>query len=182
MSNRSFSFKVCLLGDQGVGKTSIRKVYMDEGFKHNYMKTIGVEISKQTIDKGGIHSEVIIWDMAGDAEFRNIRQSYMSGISGGILVIDVTKEINIQTLIWWLEDIVKVPREFPIPVALLANKVDLEEQRKVTETNLEGVTFLLKETLGNSPLKYFETSAMKNIGIAEAFNWLINEMIKIHSQ
>ncbi len=181
MFQQSFSFKVCLLGDQGVGKTSIRKVYMEEGFKNNYMKTIGVEISKKNIERGDIQAELVIWDMAGDVEFRNIRQSYMSGISGAVLVIDSTTEINIQTLIWWLEDINKVPHEYPIPVALVANKIDLVDLRKVTETNLEGVAYLLKETLGDSPLEYFETSALNGQGINDVFSWLVNEMIEIHS-
>ncbi len=177
LDENSFAFKIVLLGDQGVGKTSLRRMISGESFNEKYLKTLGVEIKTVKLKSDSYDAELVIWDLAGDAEFREIRKSYTTGVAGCVLVLDVTREIDIENTLWWLEDILKIVINRKVPIALVGNKIDLIEKRIVNEANLDGVRALLDEILNNSPLSYFETSAKTGDGVDSMFDWLVQEMI-----
>ena len=82
-------FKVCLIGDGYVGKTSIRRKYLKEGFKRSYIPTLGVDFAQKSLIFEGNPTNLVIWDIAGQVAFQNLRRRYYEGSSGIILVYAV---------------------------------------------------------------------------------------------
>ncbi len=173
-----YTGKIILLGDDGVGKTSLRRSYMGKTFSEKYQKTLGVDISHLHYSKDNREIDIVIWDLAGERQFRNIRKAYCQGMNGAILVIDVTREISMETLLWWLEDVKLMLSETrKLPIALLGNKLDLDNQRIVTYDNLVATENLLTIALQNIVVKTFETSAKTGENVTKAFEWLINNAL-----
>ena len=94
----SWQFKVCLLGDGYVGKTSVRRKYIGEGFRSNYIPTLGVDFAQvYTKTKDG-NARLVIWDIAGQTQFQSLRRRYYEGCSGLILVYSVVDR-NLLTML-----------------------------------------------------------------------------------
>lgn len=83
--------KILLIGDFGVGKTSLIRRYVDNAFDDKYMTTIGVKISKKLLHIDDIECELLIWDIEGATTTKSIPHSYFKGASGAIFVADVTR-------------------------------------------------------------------------------------------
>ncbi len=131
--------KVCLLGDFGVGKTSLVRRFVYERFEDKYLSTIGVKVSRKsmtlTLQDKLIELSILLWDLAGSEEFNQFRASYLRGASGIMLVCDLTRPETLQNLPSYLDDMNKV-----CPVAdiiLAANKADLIEQHLITAGEIE---------------------------------------------
>ncbi len=82
-------FKVCLIGDGYVGKTSLRRKYLREGFKRSYIPTLGVDFAQKSLNYKGSPTNLVIWDIAGQVAFQNLRRRYYEGSSGIILIYSV---------------------------------------------------------------------------------------------
>jgi len=178
-----YTGKIILLGDDGVGKTSLRRSYMGKTFSEKYKKTLGVDISHLHFSKDDREVDIVIWDLAGERQFRNIRKAYCSGMNGAILVIDVTREISMETLLWWLEDVkLMISKDNVLPLALLGNKLDLDNQRIVTFDNLIATENLLTTALQDIKVKTFETSAKTGESVKEAFDWLITNSLDLNQK
>ena len=98
----SWQFKVCLIGDGYVGKTSVRRKYIGEGFRSNYIPTLGVDFAqKYTTTKDG-KTRLVIWDIAGQTQFQGLRKRYYEGCSGLVLVYSVVDRISFDNASKWL--------------------------------------------------------------------------------
>ena len=77
-----YVFKVVLIGDGGVGKSTLRRRFMGETFKAQYIMTIGADFSAKVIELGGRRVKFVIWDLAGQPHFREVRADFYRGASG----------------------------------------------------------------------------------------------------
>jgi small GTP-binding protein len=164
-------FKIVLLGDGAVGKTSIRRNYLGKGFISSHIATIGVDFAQKYIIVDQNTVRLVIWDLAGQTGFERVRKHYYNGCSALILVYSVVNRETFDNLTWWLVESYKYNQEIP-PMAILANKIDLRssEIHDFEVSKEEGLNFrdLVIERLG-VPAIFLETSAKTGDNIQEAF-------------
>ncbi|WP_457746817.1 Rab family GTPase [Sulfurimonas sp.] len=114
-----FSYKIVLVGNFGVGKTSLIKRFVENSFDEEYLSTIGVSISKKSIG----NATVMIWDIEGHTEFKPIYKQYLLGAKGFIVVADLLREETIQQLASHINLCHEVIKDAPVCIAL--NKSDM---------------------------------------------------------
>lgn len=172
-------FKLVLIGDGAVGKTSVRRKYLGKGFISSHIATIGVDFAQKYMQVDGTTVRLVIWDLAGQTGFERVRRHYYQGCSALVLVYDITNRESFENLSRWLVETFKYAGEIP-PTAILANKVDLRTSDDSSEFVLteEGQAFskMFTEKLG-IPSVFFETSAKNEENIQESFSTLTRMMI-----
>ncbi|MHA1458326.1 MAG: GTP-binding protein [Promethearchaeota archaeon] len=167
-----YAFKLILGGDGAVGKTSMVHRYVENEFATDYKSTIGTSIMKKECTFQELDSTVrfIIWDLAGQAQFKRVRQSYLTNAEAGILVYDVTNRSSFENIDKnWYREIKKASPD--IALILVGNKIDLESKRVVSRDEGE-------ELAQNLTLTYVETSAKTGENIDDAFKMLALQIIK----
>jgi small GTP-binding protein len=123
------SKKICLVGDFGVGKTSLIRRFVDRQFSDKYLSTVGVKISRKTVDLAEINSKItgsvqlLIWDIEGHTKFKAIAPSYLQGASGVVIVADVTRQETVERLPEHINLFLSVNPKGSIVIAF--NKIDL---------------------------------------------------------
>ncbi|MCY3413335.1 MAG: GTP-binding protein [Candidatus Heimdallarchaeota archaeon] len=127
----AYSLKVILLGDPRVGKTSIRVRYLGGTFDKSYIRTFGSDFSIKRIGDAVLQ----IWDLAGQEEYKSLRQDFYKGANAIILVYDVTDQSSCNRINFWIDEIQRYVNNL-IPVALVGNKIDLMEE-EYTYCNLD---------------------------------------------
>ncbi len=171
VKSEEYAFKLILGGDGAVGKTSLVHRFVEDKFAKDYKSTIGTSIMKKECNFKELGSAVrfIIWDLAGQSQFKLVRQSYLLNAEAGILVYDVTNRQSYENIEKWHDEIKNVSPN--ISLILVGNKIDLKDEREVELQ--EGSN--LAEKLG---LTYIETSAKTGENINDAFKMLALLMIK----
>ncbi len=166
-----YAFKLILGGEGGVGKTSMVHRFVEDSFQTDYKSTIGTSIMKKECEFKGLESKVrfVIWDLAGQAQFKRVRQTYVANAEAGILVYDVTRNETLESLENWFKEIKSVSQT--ISMILVGNKIDLEKDRVVSTEQGEELARKLN-------LSYIETSAKTGENINDAFKMLALQMIK----
>ena len=167
-----YAFKLILGGDGAVGKTSMVHRYVENEFETDYKSTIGTSIMKKECTFKELESTVrfIIWDLAGQAQFKRVRQSYLANSEAGILVYDVTNRSSFENIDKnWYREIKKASPD--IVLILVGNKIDLESKRVVSRDEGEALA-------QNLTLTYIETSAKTGENIDDAFKMLALQIIK----
>jgi small GTP-binding protein len=173
MKSGEYAYKLILGGDGAVGKTSMVHRFVENNFETDYKSTIGTSIMKKECDFEGLNSKVrfVIWDLAGQSQFKRVRQSYVANSEAGILVFDVTRRDTYENIKVWHEEIIK---EAPnITLTLVGNKIDLSDSRVVSKEEGEALAKQLD-------LSYIETSAKTGENIEDAFKMLALQIIKIY--
>jgi small GTP-binding protein len=166
-----YAYKLILGGDGAVGKTSMVHRFVEGTFTKDYKSTIGTSIMKKECQFDELKSKVrfIIWDLAGQSQFKRVRQSYLANAEAGILVFDVTNLSSYENIEnWYKEIIVASPK---ISLIMVGNKIDLEDQRIVAFEEGEKIA----KKLG---LTYIETSAKTGENINDAFRILALQIVK----
>jgi len=166
-----FIYKLSLIGDGGVGKTSIVQRYVHDMFAETYKATIGTFIAKKEIQFERLDSRVrfMIWDLAGQEQFKRLMPDYLTDSNAGIIVFDITSRESFDNVKNWYNIITRVA--LPSIVLILAgNKVDLESERVVSTKECHN----LAKELG---ISYIETSAKTNEKIDDVFEWIALEII-----
>ncbi|NHJ38703.1 MAG: GTP-binding protein [Asgard group archaeon] len=166
---REFVFKVVLMGDGSVGKTSIRSKFMGVGFKSEYIKTIGADFASKAIEIGENKVHFQIWDLAGQKMYRHVRSSFYSGCKCGFLVFDLTQPETLESLDTWVEEAIDHSGGFVKIFIILGNKNDLKDQIKVKEADVNNLLKKL-QNMENINAAYLETSALTGENISEAFH------------
>jgi len=168
---REFVFKMVLMGEGSVGKTSIRSKFMGVGFKSEYIKTIGADFASKAVVVGKNKVHFQIWDLAGQKMYRHVRSSFYSGCKCGFLVFDLTQPETLEKLDLWVEEAIEHSNGFIKIFIIVGNKNDLKDQRKVKR---EDVDKLLKklQAMENIDAAYIETSAKTGENIQEAFEMM----------
>jgi len=161
---RKSLLKVVVLGDAGVGKTSLCKQYVNETFDKQYKPTIGADFL--TKDLGALQLQ--IWDTAGMERFRSMAVSFYRGADACILVYDICDVKTFENLEMWMKEFlnnvgVDISKE-DFPFVVLGNKVDMSEEKKVSRTRAEAWCKSKKN------VSLFETSALSKQNLNEAFD------------
>ena len=173
LSGRRKSYKILLLGDPAVGKTSLRKRFMGEGFKAgNYMPTLGADFSVKRFERNVMQ----VWDLAGQMVYKSIRDQFYKGASGILLLFDIKNPVTFSHLTNWIDEAI-TSLKYQIPLYLIGNKSDLRDG-KSDEINSEQVhEYITKLTdWYKFDVKFFETSAMTGKNIDLVFSEIVKEI------
>ena len=171
--NYDHIFKVLLLGNSDVGKSSLLLRFVDSVWNDAFVPTIGVDFKVKTLDINNQKVKMQIWDTAGQERFRTVVSTYFRGAHGILLLYDVTNKDSFKNLESWLIEIEKNAKEKVLKI-LIGNKCDLTEDREISEE--EGKAFALR-----NGMEFMETSAKMNTNVSEAFETLAKLMIEFNN-
>ncbi len=168
---KDFVFKITVIGDGGVGKTSLIKKYTKGSFKKEYIKTLGAQFSKydEKIENSAV--KLFFWDIAGQAEFSFMRPTFYKGSKAAIIVFShASKEedSSFNHISEWHEDIKKYCGN--IPIVLFGNKIDLVNEEELDLSKVKEIVDK-RDFLG-----YYKTSAKTGNGVYKAFQAIIKDL------
>ncbi len=166
--------KICLLGDWGVGKTSLIRKFVLDIFEDKYIVTLGTKVTKKRIKfKVGngniIDLNLVIWDVMGQEQFKKIQTSAYQGTHGAIIVCDITRRDTLENLARWRNMLFKITKN--VPIIVLANKTDLKGQERFSLDELAMTAQKLNA-------KHFLTSAKTGQNVETAFKSIGMKLIK----
>ena len=170
---KEYIFKVVVLGDGAVGKTSLVLQFTERKFNDNYIMSIGANFAIKMISKPekNIAVRLQIWDLAGQKHFAFVRPSFYRGAFACIFVFDLTRRDSFEHVKNWVDESEQyVPG---VPCILLGNKADLQEERVISKSEGEA----LAEELGAS---YYETSAKEAQNVDLCFHELNDRLMDVH--
>lgn len=162
-------FKLLIIGDSGVGKSSILLRFADDMFSGSYITTIGVDFKIRTINVDGDRVKLQIWDTAGQERFRTITSTYYRGTHGVIVVYDVTNAESFVNVKRWLHEI---DQNCDIVNKVLVGNKNDQPENKVVETEDA------KRFAQQMGVETFETSAKDNINIEEVFTHITKLVLR----
>ena len=154
--------KVCMLGGTGVGKTSLVSRFVSSIFSDKYLTTIGVKIDKKVVTTESREVTLLLWDIHGQDEFATVRDSYLRGAAGYLLVADGTRHGTLETVLALKQQAEAVVGA--VPFLLLLNKLDLEAEWEIDHKALW--------KLAERGWPVVKTSAKTGAGVDEAFGKL----------
>jgi Ras-related protein Rab-18 len=163
-------FKVVVIGDAGVGKSSILLRFTDDTFEEQMQSTIGVDFKVKMLEREGKRLKMTIWDTAGQERFRTLTSSYYRGAQGIIMAYDVARKETFEHLEQWLQEVeVYTPGGGRDVVKLLVgNKVD--QERAVAREQAE-------EWARAKGMLFLECSAKTKAGIQEVFEEVVQKIL-----
>lgn len=161
-----YMFKILIIGNSSVGKTSFLFRYADDSFTSAFVSTVGIDFKVKTVVRREKRMKLQIWDTAGQERYRTITTAYYRGAMGFILMYDVTNEESFNSVQDWVTQI-KTYSWDNAQVILVGNKSDMEAERVVTYDRGKQ----LADQLG---LEFFETSAKENINVKNVFERLVD--------
>jgi len=177
--NKSFLFKIVLIGDGGVGKTTLRRRWMGEGFITSYILTVGADFAVKTLNMpNGREVKFQIWDLGGQPHFKEVRKTFYAGTAGALAVYDVTDRKSYNNIFGWIEEMLKnVKRK--IPIVLVGNKIDLRDSASEAISTEEGIK-LRREIMEKYGLKvlFIETSAKTGENVDKAFQGMAKLLLQ----
>ena len=173
-SDYQYIFKLILIGNSGVGKSSIIQRYMKNTFEESYKCTIGVDFLMKTLNLNGKTVKLQLWDTAGQEKYKSMVASYYRGANVALVVFDITSHASFDSLPVWIENYYKNgPEEKNI--ILIGNKKDMEESRQVTKQEAE----IFSET---NNMMYFETSAKEGDNIEYIFTYAAEKLLEYYGK
>ncbi|KAL8643187.1 MAG: hypothetical protein Q9228_000172 [Teloschistes exilis] len=166
-SRKKVLLKVIILGDSGVGKTSLMNQYVNKKFSASYKATIGADFLTKEVLVDDRVVTMQLWDTAGQERFQSLGVAFYRGADCCVLVYDVNNSKSFDTLDSWRDEFLvqaspRDPENFPFVV--LGNKIDVEENKRMISAK-RAMTFCSSK--GNIP--YFETSAKEAVNVEQAF-------------
>ncbi|MEJ2415076.1 MAG: GTP-binding protein [Sulfurimonas sp.] len=150
------AYKVVMVGNFGVGKTSLVKRFVENSFSEEYLSTIGVSISKKTLGD----STIMLWDIEGQTEFKPVSKQYLLGAKGFIIVADIHRQNTIDSIKSHIELCHCIVKDAPICIAL--NKSDLPHSFD------ENIVDELQQ-ISDKIILIIKTSAKENLGVDNIF-------------
>ena len=164
------TLKILIIGESGVGKSSLLLRFTDDLFDPQLSATIGVDFKVKTITVEGNKTKLAIWDTAGQERFRTLTPSYYRGAQGAILVYDVSSRETFTKLDNWLSELETFANKPDIVKMLIGNKID-KSNREVTKE--EGLKFARKHSM-----LFIEASAKTKEGVEIAFEELVEKILQ----
>ncbi len=162
-----FLFKLVFLGEGAVGKTSLVGRYVYDSFEGDYLATIGTHIHVKSVQIEDTVVKLVIWDIAGQEDFKKLRKAYYQNSSGAFFVYDTTRPETLARLDDWVETLYSVTGK--IPLVLVENKIDLPSEIP------EGKGQEMATKLGCA---FVRTSAKEDQNVEEAFVELTKEILE----
>jgi len=165
ISVKELKFKICLIGDWGVGKTSLIRKYVLDQYDDIYISTLGTKTTKKRMtfkknEKQFINLTLQIWDVMGQKEFYKIQTFAFQGTQAAFIVCDITRKESVESINQWREQLFKITEK--IPIIILVNKNDLQNKVELTSKELKTVSQQL-----HSPILF--TSAKTGENVESAF-------------
>jgi len=169
MNMRRFTFKIVVCGEYACGKTSLLNSYVEEKFTGDYIPTLGVNVLRKEFQIENDRIKLILWDIAGQDLFQQVRNQFYDGADGIIIVYDVTRPETLEAVPKWHNEIITTSSKVS-HVLLIGNKIDLPRtvetsQAQEIQTNLNINNFI-------------ETSAKTRENVEDAFNSIIRSLMK----
>ena len=171
-SEYQYIFKLILIGNSGVGKSSILQRYMKQTFEESYKCTIGVDFLMKSLQIKGKTVKLQLWDTAGQEKYKSMVSSYYRGANVALVVFDITNHSSFDSLPIWIENYYKNGPEQK-NIILIGNKKDMADQRQVTLEEVE----LFSET---NNMIYFETSAKDGDNIEYVFTYAAEKLLDFY--
>ncbi len=176
-SEKHYKFKICLIGEPAVGKTSLINKFVHNMFDDKYITTLGTKNSTKKIKikhpkyNVDVDISLVIWDIMGQRGFRKLLQeAYFSGAQGIIAVCDNTRKNTLEDLDNWIDTVYKVTEE--IPIVILGNKCDLEGDQEV------GLDVLTDFVSGYEKINSYLSSAKTGENVENAFIALCKSILE----
>jgi Ras-related protein Rab-1A len=160
-SNYDHLYKILIIGDSCVGKSSLIKRFSDNHFDECSIQTNGVDFKTRNIEINGDICKLQIWDTVSQERFRILNACYYKGANGILIVYDITNECSFNNISKWLQDVQKYAQPNVLKM-IIGNKIDCEDKRSVSYIRADNYA---KEF--NMP--YFETSAKTDINVGAIF-------------
>lgn len=165
-SRKKVLLKIIILGDSGVGKTSLMNQYVNKKFSASYKATIGADFLTREVPVDDRQVTMQLWDTAGQERFQSLGVAFYRGADCCVLVFDVNNAKSFEAIEGWRDEFLvqaspRDPDNFPFVV--LGNKIDVEESKRVI-SNKRALTFCQAHGI-----PYFETSAKEAINVEQAF-------------
>lgn len=169
-----FVFKIVIIGNSSVGKSSLLLRFADDVFHETFLPTIGVDFKIRTIQQAGSLVKLQLWDTAGQEKFKTIVSAYYKGAQGIMFVMDLTDPRSFKDVRNWVGEAERLadPRAVKL---LVGNKNDLTTERLVTAEEAQ-------QFAESEGMTYFETSARTNANVERAFKSFAGEMKETFSQ
>jgi len=168
-ASRLVKWKICLIGEAGVGKTSLIRRFVMDQFDDRYMITLGTKVSKKEVavmlpGHGPFQVDLAVWDIMGQQAFLELlKDAYFTGAHGILAVADMTRKATLGNLPIWIEGVEGVTGK--LPMVLAANKSDLEGQASFGRAEVDAFA----QTYGCDTVL---TSARTGAGVEDAFHRL----------
>ena len=175
INDKTYVYKVCVVGDGGVGKTSLISKFIKNSFSENYLMTIGSNFSVKPMVLSEYPKYNIIlqiWDLAGQEQFKVVRPLFYKGAKAVIYVYDLTRESSFANLLNWKKEVEKVIGSKPS--ILVGSKLDLvrPDEKRAKEEEINQIMDDINTNL------YFETSAKEGINVEIIFEEATNKIIR----
>ena len=161
-------YKIMILGESKVGKTSLIKRYTKDQFGGVYLTTVGMDFQDKIIEIEDKKIRLQIWDTAGQDRFRNVTKSYFQSAKGLIIVYEISDKESFEKINFWMEHIKNNAPE-DAKIILVGNKEDLTSERQVSIEDGENKA-------KNYNIKFFEACAKDGTNVKELFYYLANEI------
>ena len=169
----NITFKILLVGDSEVGKTSFILRFCEDTFKEDSLATIGLDTKTKFLKRNDKKIQLIIWDTAGQERFKSLAKNIFKGAQGILLMYSIDKKSSFKAIKDWLNSIKERTDIKKVGLLIIGNKCDLpEEKREVDQEMVD--TFKEKEKID-----IIEGSAKNNINVNEAFISLIDKMLQL---
>lgn len=165
------NLKILIIGESGVGKSSLLLRFTDDQFDAEMAATIGVDFKVKVMDQQGNKVKLAIWDTAGQERFRTLTPSYYRGAQGAILVYDVSCRESFTKVEDWLNELETYSTNHDLIKMLVGNKCDKEAERMVSKE--EG-----QKCARKYQMMFIEASAKTKEGVHVAFEELVEKIIQ----
>jgi small GTP-binding protein len=159
--------KICMVGQFGVGKTSLVRRFVDSMFDERYLTTVGVKIDRKDVLVGAAPVTLMLWDLAGEDDLAQLKVSHLRGSSGYILVADGCRAASLAKAVELQQ---RIEQQLgPLPFVLVLNKADVKDEWEIQD--------------GASKYDWavFETSAKAGTGVEEMFLALATKLVGVNS-
>jgi len=162
-------FKIVVIGEAAVGKTSLVKKFCEGAFLEGYKTTIGSDFYVKNFSIGDTQVSLSLWDLAGEHRFKSVLPTFCKGSNGAIICFDLTRRKTYIRLAEWIEFLWEITGL--IPSVLVGNKADLQDLRVVNSEEA-------KQYAQQCGMEYFESSAKNGDGVIDIFEALTKKIIK----
>jgi GTP-binding nuclear protein Ran len=165
----TLTYKICVFGDSGVGKTTFINRFLTNRFHDDIKSTLGAAIHVKTFELENGKITLQVWDFGGEDRFKFLIKSYAQGSSGGIFMFDLTNYDSLINIINWLPEFRKISNNTPI--LMVGSKLDLEELRICNKNDALDLMEL------NKLQRYFECSSKTGNNVEAIFRVLVNDIL-----
>ena len=165
-----YQFRLILIGDSTVGKSTLLRVFTEGDFTENCDPTVGVDFFSKIIEiKDGIRIKLQLWDTAGQEKFRSITRSYYRNSVGALLIYDITKRASFEHLVDWLFEVRRHIEPSKAVYQVVACKSDLTKDRQISREDGKAFADFYN-------IKFIETSAKDNLNVDHAFKCIAEDI------